>query len=101
MTDSVCDSFGPAVMPVRLTEASPVSSLTMTSAMALSVGLSFTGVMLTATTRENVWLSAGVDRLLSVPPSSTVTVTLTGVPSAVKASGTGVTTTDPVELGLV
>ncbi len=72
----------PAVIPVRFTVCSPASSaIGAGSAIASSVGGSFTPVTVTVNWRLNVPLSPGVARLLSRPPSVTVTVTI-AVPNA-------------------
>ncbi len=75
VTVSTCVSPPPAVMPLRFTVCAPASSrIAAGSGMASSVGGSLSPDTTTVNVRDTVPLSPGVPRLLSRPPSVTVTV---------------------------
>ena len=93
---SGCVSPPPAPIPLRLIVCCAASSaIAAGSAIASSVGRSFTGVTVTVKVRETTPLSTSVARSLSRPPSVTVTV-MTLDPDAF---GTGVYCSVPVAPG--
>ena len=90
VTCNVCESPGPAVMPVKFTVCEPAFSLIAAgSAITARVGAWLTGLTVTVKVR--------VTMLLLVPPSFTVTV-IVALP---KANATGATLKLPVVFGLV